>query len=172
MNSLIIDMAQFKAIKTRGSFQLRYGEHVLHGRLDREALSFELAGSRCDLETTPANYGGSRYWFLCPECGERKRVLLYQNDYLGCRGCLDIPYPSLNRTKTDPQYYWNQAYKIAKRVDSSFEWIRGIQGMGYFPDRPKRMSLKKYRKNLIKFGEYTDKGNSRWMSSIRGYRKG
>ncbi len=53
------------------------------------------------LVTTPCNYGSVRWWFACPACSQRVRVL-YINPKSGdlasmrprCRTCLDLHYPS------------------------------------------------------------------------------
>ena len=167
MSVLLIDMARFRTIGTRNTFQLKYVDDVvLRGKMDKEALSLELEGQRCELDITEANYGGKRYWFLCPECGSRKRVLLYKGGRLACRGCLDLPYPSLMRTKTDPQYYWDQALKIARSIDPRFRWENDMQGMTGFPPRPPGMNMKKYMDKFVKFYRYVDQGNSYWISKL------
>lgn len=53
------------------------------------------------LVSTPCHYGGCRWWFACPECSRRVRVL-YINPKTGrpedmrpeCRHCLDLNYAS------------------------------------------------------------------------------
>lgn len=53
------------------------------------------------LNSTPCNYGSVRWWFACPDCARRVRVL-YINPKSGdvasmrplCRNCLDLHYPS------------------------------------------------------------------------------
>jgi hypothetical protein len=51
------------------------------------------------LTTTPCNFGGERYWFLCPLCYSRVGALyLPRNDVrFACRHCNDITYQSRNR---------------------------------------------------------------------------
>ncbi len=45
-------------------------------------------------DRTPCHYGGSRKWFLCPECDSRVG-LLYGGDVLFlCRHCYRLPYAS------------------------------------------------------------------------------
>lgn len=50
------------------------------------------------LTTTPCNFGGVRYWFICPlsknerYCGRRVGVLYQVGKYWGCRYCADIAY--------------------------------------------------------------------------------
>lgn len=49
------------------------------------------------LEKTPCNYGGVRFWFLCPHCGRRMRKLhLYGVRKFLCRVCLNLSYASRN----------------------------------------------------------------------------
>ena len=49
---------------------------------------------RIHLTTTPTHFGGVRFWFLCPHCERRLRVLLiHPTSYMvGCRTCLGICY--------------------------------------------------------------------------------
>ncbi len=50
------------------------------------------------LATTPCNYGGRRYWFVCPlsrngvYCGRRVGVIYSVDKWFGCRHCADIAY--------------------------------------------------------------------------------
>lgn len=54
------------------------------------------------LSTTPCNYGGKRYWFICPlykdniACKRRVRILYKVGDYFGCRHCFNLTYASRN----------------------------------------------------------------------------
>lgn len=62
------------------------------------------------LTTTPCNYGGVRYWFICPiskdetYCGRRVSVLYKAGDYFGCRHCHNLTYSSKNRNKKSELY--------------------------------------------------------------------
>lgn len=40
---------------------------------------------------TPCNFGGTRKWFLCPDCGRRCGVL-YIKKNIACRTCFDLTY--------------------------------------------------------------------------------
>lgn len=57
---------------------------------------------KVQLTTTPCNFGGVRYWFICPlsrnyqYCGKRVGVLYKAGDYFGCRHCYDLSYESRN----------------------------------------------------------------------------
>ena len=47
--------------------------------------------------TTPCNFGGKRYWFSCPDCGERVRnVYRHDQSKFVCRHCLNFTYQSRN----------------------------------------------------------------------------
>ena len=54
------------------------------------------------LITTPCNYGGERYWFICPlykggkYCGRRVGVIYLAGNYFGCRHCYNLTYKSCN----------------------------------------------------------------------------
>lgn len=53
---------------------------------------------KISLSTTPCNYGGVRYWFICPlskngqYCGRRVGVIYSIGKYFGCRHCGEIAY--------------------------------------------------------------------------------
>jgi len=59
------------------------------------------------LTTTPCNFGGVRYWFICPltrdgvYCG-RRVAKLYKapgGSYFGCRHCYNLSYESRNESR-------------------------------------------------------------------------
>lgn len=58
--------------------------------------------TKVDLVTTPCNFGGVRYWFICPlyksgvHCGRRVATLYKAGDYFGCRHCYELSYASRN----------------------------------------------------------------------------
>jgi hypothetical protein len=57
--------------------------HVIHG-----AANFYVS-----IERTACNYGGSRLWFLCPRCGDRRAVLYGDGQSaFGCRRCMNLHY--------------------------------------------------------------------------------
>lgn len=60
---------------------------------ERKYLSYPIK-----LEKTPCNFGGYRFWFICPLeiegeiCGRRVGILYYKNGVFGCRKCQEVPY--------------------------------------------------------------------------------
>ena len=53
----------------------------------------EILGFRINLVTT-AQFIGSRYWFLCPNCEHRIKIVLIHplTHQVGCRHCLGVIY--------------------------------------------------------------------------------
>jgi hypothetical protein len=62
-----------------------------------------------DLEPTPANLGGVRWWWLCPNCGRRcgKLYLPPRRHLFKCRVCYQLSYESAQASRAS--YY--QLYK-------------------------------------------------------------
>jgi hypothetical protein len=62
---------------------------------------------KISLTTTPCNFGGVRYWFICPiskngvYCGRRTGTLYLASsgNYFGCRHCYDLSYESRNESR-------------------------------------------------------------------------
>lgn len=60
---------------------------------------------RYPIVSTPCNYGGKRYWFICPiynhgrYCGRRVAALYLGggSDYMACRHCYNLTYRSRNQ---------------------------------------------------------------------------
>lgn len=55
---------------------------------------------RVQLSSTPCQFGGKRYWFICPlvtegkPCHRRVGVLYLAGKYMGCRDCYGLAYRS------------------------------------------------------------------------------
>lgn len=115
------------------------------------------------LSKLKCNYGNYRYYFICPYCGMRKTKLnTLENGVIPlCVKCLNIDKFTLNRTKTDPCYYWELAVKECKKIDPKHKQDDYIHFI--FPDRPKYMRYKKYLKHYRKFSYYVDMGNAIWL---------
>ncbi len=60
---------------------------------------------RVGLESTPANLGGVRWWWLCPYCPRRCRKLYLppRSNFFACRICHDLSYESAQSSRAS--YY-------------------------------------------------------------------
>lgn len=149
-----------KPLKKRGvtSFK-RKGIEV-----DLEALTFTIGHEIINLEKRQGTKGGHFYAFLCPDCGRRCRKLYsYSSAWYACSKCQEVHKQTLNRTKTDCQYYWGLAIREARKLDPKFEPRKGYVNYGDFPKRPKWMKHHKYMKHWIRFNRYLDKGINLWL---------
>lgn len=54
----------------------------------------QISGYYVGLDTTEVSGGGTRYWWKCPMCHERKGILFSHPylDLVGCRKCLQLRY--------------------------------------------------------------------------------
>jgi hypothetical protein len=90
--------------------------------------------------TTVPNYGGRRYWFLCPHCGRRVRYL-YSGRLFLCRTCHNLTYATTQAGKGDIQpAIRNKLLQIRRRLQ--------VDGdpLGKFPDKPRYMQMRTYRR--------------------------
>jgi hypothetical protein len=113
------------------------------------------------LTTTPCNFGGKRFWFICPwyvnsrYCGRRVGVLYLSDKYFACRHCYNLTYSSRNlsgfakaagqvisepyleelRAGVKREYYagkMTRKYKqFLKKEDKAFQQLRIIAGFLY-----------------------------------------
>jgi hypothetical protein len=89
-----ISTGNFPDEKTEdGYIRFQYTQTDLNG--DKKDFDYKTS-----LTTTPCNFGGVRYWFICPlsvngrYCGRRVGVLYKAGDYFGCRHCYNLTYSS------------------------------------------------------------------------------
>ncbi len=70
------------------------------------------------LDKTPCNYGGWRYWFICPLNNCRRRVgkLYLAGKYFGCRHCHDLTYASQNVNRKHGYYYLFKTIEIGEKI--------------------------------------------------------
>ena len=89
------------------------------------------------LTATKCNLGGWRQWFVCPSCGRRCGKLYIAKSF-GCQKCYKILYASQSDWRNDG--YLVKAQNIRRKLGGS------VNMMEPFPDRPKGMHHKTYRK--------------------------
>lgn len=69
--------------------------HTNHWADEKSEMNYKVK-----LTTSPCNYGGVRYWFVCPlskngqYCGRRVGVIYSIGQWFGCRHCGEIAYNS------------------------------------------------------------------------------
>ena len=156
-----------KPMKLRG---ITKGIAELDGQrleIDLDNLEIDFGGESFELDRIAGTKGGNRYFFLCPDCGRRCRLLYKRYLYFSCGTCLDIHKSTLNRSKTACQYYWELALREARKVEPGWSPKRGGYMFDSFPERPKYMKRDKYYKHYQKFVNYTRKGDSFWLNGLR-----
>lgn len=156
-----------RAMKKKGTTQ---GKAELDGyplTIDLDNLFIVMGRDSFELSRIPGTKGGYRYFFLCPDCGRRCRKLYKRYLYFSCGTCQQIHKQTLNRSKTDCQYYWECALREARKVEPSYYPEKGYVDYDNFPSRPKRMRAKTYWRHYRKFTSYLDKGLSYWLGGLR-----
>ncbi len=97
---------------------------------------------KVQLTTTPCNFGGVRYWFICPlskngvYCG-RRVAKLYSGpgaNYYGCRHCYNLSYESRNETRSG----MFGAFGGVLRIDKQMEELRGQIKRRFYQGMPTR----------------------------------
>jgi hypothetical protein len=67
------------------------------------------------LDTTPCNFGGQRWWFRCPECNRRCRILYHASGYtdFACRICRRLTYTSQQQRRTSSKRFLKMMEKLS-----------------------------------------------------------
>lgn len=95
------------------------------------------------LTRTPCNYGGYRWWFICPlsHCGRRVGALYKAGGMFGCRHCYDLTYSSKNLNRRSAEYGTICAIKAAK---AAYKLEPEIKRRNY-AGRPTKKQTKYYK---------------------------
>lgn len=89
--------------------------------------------------TTVPNYGGLRYWFLCPRCEQRVRYLYCQRLFL-CRSCHGLTYRTAQTAKNDiGPTITNQLRRLRRKLQAD-----GGAPLDPCPNKPRHMHLDTY----------------------------
>ncbi|MDX9988646.1 MAG: hypothetical protein RB290_08455 [Thiothrix unzii] len=117
------------------------------------ALDGAIAGTFGDLPVTATqcNYGGLRYWWVCPDCGRRVGVLYalpWQFKTWACRHCHEAVYASSRAGRYKREY--NKATNLYLRYSRKRpEELRPFDFLS-MDDKPRRMYWKRWLKIFIK----------------------
>lgn len=72
---------------------------------------------------TECNYGGIRYWLLCPHCKKRVGILCAADKLFLCRHCYQIPYESQQQGRFDRVI--TQKHKLGHFIFDDYQGGRG-----------------------------------------------
>jgi hypothetical protein len=102
------------------------------------------------LQTTPCNYGGVRYWFTCPAvgCGRRVAILYSGGKYYACRQCYQLAYQSQRESKGD------RGHRGANKIRNKLGWEPGIAHRR--GAKPKGMHWQTFNRLTIKELNYSN----------------
>lgn len=103
---------------------------------------------RIELTETPCHYGGTRKWFLCPECFKRCGVL-FINGRIACRTCHGLKYSSQYEHAQERML---RRLKQIRRATGSDDDIWGPFGLP-----PRGMSVKRWKALIQEFNELREK---------------
>lgn len=82
------------------------------------------------LVSTDCNYGGKRWWFICPltkngvACNRRVGVLYKDGDYFGCRHCYELTYKSKNENKHYKHYHLFRILETKQKIEKIEEKMK------------------------------------------------
>ncbi len=168
-------MENIKSISIEALIKPMKNKKLTHGigELDGERLEINLDNlfitfgkNHIDLARLSGTMGGYRYFFICPVCDRQCRKLYKRSLLYACGICQQVYKDTLNRSKTDCQYYWERALREARKVEPDWSPKRGGYMFDSFPERPKYMRQSKYYRHYRKFINYARKGDSLWLSGI------
>lgn len=94
---------------------------LLYSQIDeQDKQSFDY---KIFLHKTPCNYGGDRYWFMCPlsrsgmTCGRLSAVLYKAGNYFGCRCCYNLTYQSKKHNSRSSLAFWFRSRKAMNKIE-------------------------------------------------------
>jgi len=101
---------------------------------------------KISLTTTPCNFGGVRYWFICPlsvngvYCGRRTGTLYLASGghYFGCRHCYNLSYESRN----EPRFARCRGMFYPLKLDGQIEKLGNQVKRWTYKGRPTKKARK------------------------------
>lgn len=121
-----------------------------------------------ELSRIPSGFGGSRPFWLCPACVERRRYLYLTGDVFLCRKCAQVNYKSQQVTRSDSMYYYHKGMDLVEKRLDCWPLIHpdGFSFCGWMPDRPRYMHQATYQRYLSRFLRYRRKHADRQMADM------
>jgi len=106
--------------------------------------------------TTPTQFGGQRFWFTCPSCQKRCRII-YGGSYFRCRSCHGLRYESQYENATSR--IASQRHKLRKRLG----YVGSLEDP--FPLKPKGMHWTTYDRLQVRDEEL----ERRWVTGVMAW---
>lgn len=122
--------------KSSVGYSVQPGEGV---RLYYTHAKTEKLDYRVRVTSTPCNLGGVRYWWLCPSCGRRCRVL-YAGKYFVCRKCNSHAYYETQKSKDLLTRIDNELTTIRRKLKAK----KTLAVTTALPERPKGMHFRTF----------------------------
>lgn len=94
--------------------------------------------------TTTPNYGGVRYWWLCPTCQKRCRIV-YGGAVFTCRKCGNLTYETAQSGGDLLTTIDNRLYYLRRKLKGDWHFLHGPG------PRPKYMKQEKYAKLALEY---------------------
>lgn len=111
---------------------------------DKETNEKEDFDYKMPLVKTVCNFGGYRYWFICPMskdgagCGRRVGVLYKGGDFFACRHCYNLTYKSRNLSNSGYHYYFSKFFDTDEQIDKLEQTIK----KRFYRGKPTRKQVK------------------------------
>lgn len=115
----IFQLRRASALHPGTLFTLTRGMVQANGRLTDRHLNLTIPAGVIEvaLARTRCGFGGWRQWFVCPLCQARVAIVYLDVPRCGCRGCLDLRYPSQSEGWIERS--WRREDVIRKRLKGS-----------------------------------------------------
>lgn len=130
----------------------RYREQLRQGNAKSIEVSYTHRSKSyqysIQLTKTSCNYGGHRYWWLCPSCTKRTSILYCAGLYV-CRHCIGGKYGSQLEQPID------NLFRRLNAIRTRLGWQQGvIHGLG---ERPKGMHHHTFNRILLEYQQLEQK---------------
>uniref|UniRef100_A0A7C4M2Z3 Uncharacterized protein n=1 Tax=candidate division CPR3 bacterium TaxID=2268181 RepID=A0A7C4M2Z3_UNCC3 len=97
---------------------------------------------KIDIIATECNFGGERYWFICPldGCGRKTRILYKNGDYFGCRYCQKLTYKSRNKNRRGKIFSLTHFIDLTQKIEELSEGVKKHHYQGKTTRKQKRIN--------------------------------
>lgn len=106
------------------------------------------------------NFGGLRYWFLCPKCGRRVRYLYSRRLFL-CRQCHGLTYATAQAGRKKTPAIVARLQRIRRRLGAAGGGIHDP-----LPDRPRGMHAETYYRLTMECWQLQDLYYAAWAAEL------